>query len=679
MAVTTFLVDNANIFFSPGNWEKNSNVWARTNNIGAYIKTVFVGTDCSIELDLAFMGAGGPTPTIAYSVDGGAIQTSAGLTNSTTTVVVATGLSDSAHALQVWLKSHDEFSFSAWNTAGADFVKTTGIKVTGAAPALNAPTLRSKRGNVLGDSITKGENVLGGGYLESQMDPTQTWAQQLGASLDAEIGAVGWTSLGWNHSAFPDVPNFHTVSDAANTSWNLMYQGASRSFTGIDFILVNIGTNDADADATLIRTRVADFLTVARSTLPAGAKIYLMVPFEGYGSGFRRSPITQGFQDYQTGAPDANALLIDVGPEGRLPSSMVDQPDRLHPTQAGHDQLAPFVSSMILNGGYQRVPLASRRRRAIVPRHPRAARGRPAANFFSDQIFAIPLSQIFTQGLDATSTFIASLSKASNYAKSIAATSALTATIARTVLILRTLAVASTFNVALSRLVARFRALAVASTMTASLVVGRAYARTLAVGSPMTAAMTRARGVLLAVTSTFTALLMERAFYFRTLAVTSSFAVAIQRNITKLLAVASTFTAVLVKGRLTLRTLAITSAFVTALTSRLTYARALVVNSAFVAGITKRLFLSQLLAVSSPFTALISQRLLKNVGLAVSSVFGAVLAKVKIFFGIDTRTFTGKTNVAPRFTGLTLVDTRFHGTLDISPMFEGEIEVRPAA
>lgn len=101
------------------------------------------------------------------------------------------------------------------------------------------PTLRPKNILFYGDSITEGVNAecenpdptCRGGDLCANA-ATKTWGPTVAAALGAEYSQIGFGSLGWAVSGAGGVPALFTPGNDAKSSWNKVYDGTARDFTG---------------------------------------------------------------------------------------------------------------------------------------------------------------------------------------------------------------------------------------------------------------------------------------------------------------------------------------------------------------------------------------------------------------------------------------------------------------
>ena len=140
----------------------------------------------------------------------------------------------------------------------------------GASVAL--PYVAPKKVLILGDSITEGYLSVGPNASFSadtdSSDSTLSYAEQLGTLLGAEVGVVGFGGQGYGNGGQGSVPVF-------GSTYNFIYSVASRSFSGIDLVVINMGTNDGSSNTTAAITTVLNGLASAG----CGGTIILLEPF----------------------------------------------------------------------------------------------------------------------------------------------------------------------------------------------------------------------------------------------------------------------------------------------------------------------------------------------------------------------------------------------------------------
>jgi hypothetical protein len=250
-----------NVFYSPYNWYsdgggslqsnniKAGSTYAITNTPGAYLKTKFSGTSFSIDVDVsALTGASvlaANYPAIEYSVDGGA-WTRTQLASSSTTISIATGLSQGIHTVEIIFVGVMWSTNDRWTTP-VMALKITGISVD-SGKLLYSPTIKPKRAMFFGDSHSEGYEAGGVGTTVANQNARLAWPRLLADYLDAEYGVAGFAGQGYTVGGGGSVPN-------CQSAWNLYSSGKSRLTSGdftptADYIISGHGTNDSD-DSTL--------------------------------------------------------------------------------------------------------------------------------------------------------------------------------------------------------------------------------------------------------------------------------------------------------------------------------------------------------------------------------------------------------------------------------------------
>jgi lysophospholipase L1-like esterase len=257
-----------NILFSPYNWNVGVST-AKTINPGAYFKTVFTGTTCTLQFDMT--GIAAPYPQIAYQVDGTDAMTVVPIAASVT-ITIPSGTADYAakggHFLDLTIKSTTETQ-SRWSP------QATGVSLTGiildAGATISKPPALPLNALYYGDSITEGVRTINSTATNDtdRNDARNGWAFLTAKALGAEVGIVGFGATGFNQSGSGGVP-------ALPTSYNLIYSGVSRVFSPQpDFVVCNMGVNDA-GDITTNATTFLNGLLAATTT----AKIIVLRQFK---------------------------------------------------------------------------------------------------------------------------------------------------------------------------------------------------------------------------------------------------------------------------------------------------------------------------------------------------------------------------------------------------------------
>ena len=306
---------------------------------GAYVKLNFTGTDLSVTLDTSTLAgeAAGDLPYVGWWVDG--THTRQLIDSSTTTLTIASGLANAAHDVRIILEASGDCFVNRWNPPHS-ILRITALNVHG---TLSAPTLKTKRWLIFGDSITEGFNCLGSSSTSLDRDASHTWAQQFAAVHDAEAGTIGFGGQGWV-SLCPDLTHFHDPGVTSQQSWRYLWSGVDRSFSGIDAVFINHGTNDFDKDPANVRASVDDFLRVFRPAYPT-IQVYLIVPF----GGSIRPILTDAVNDWNASHGGGHDVkLLDLGDAGAV--DLTGTPgtysyDGVHPNQAGHSRLATLLDA----------------------------------------------------------------------------------------------------------------------------------------------------------------------------------------------------------------------------------------------------------------------------------------------------------------------------------------------
>jgi hypothetical protein len=262
--------NNAAIVYSPYTWNVQS-ASATTANAGAALRTLFTGSTCILNFNVAAMAS--PASQIWWRIDNGPwTQATLAATIACTVPAITAGNSDVPyHRLEVVVKSMTELQ-NRWNAGTSTRVVFTGLTLASGANVA-APLSAPLNLLIYGDSITEGVRALGefATYDTDRNDAMMGWAYHLGSLLGAEVGVVGFGAQGLAGAGSGNVP-------VLGTSWNLLYAGTSRSFTPLpDLIVINIGTNDGATNTVAAMTALLNNLI---TTCP-GKPIAVLRPFNG--------------------------------------------------------------------------------------------------------------------------------------------------------------------------------------------------------------------------------------------------------------------------------------------------------------------------------------------------------------------------------------------------------------
>jgi len=231
------------------------------------------------------------------------------------------------------------------------------------------PRPRSRRALFFGDSVTEGVGARYGpgstGDLHSN-DAVSTWATRVASALDAEYSIVAYGKIGWTLAGNGGVPPFFSSLDERLASWSFLWSGVPRVYDageeGLDFVFVNLGTNDGliggGGALRPVRRAVEEWLGLLRLAVGPDVKVFVVVPFGGFGARTPpRSAITSAFELYQQSAQDRNAFLLDLGEDAmagltgfRFGANGKYEPtaescDGIHPTTQRHGELGDLAAT----------------------------------------------------------------------------------------------------------------------------------------------------------------------------------------------------------------------------------------------------------------------------------------------------------------------------------------------
>lgn len=306
-----------------GRWDRRQPERAITVNSGSYVKARFQGTGITAFFDTALNQD--PFPTIAWKIDQGPWQEA----NITGSVVLAEKLSPGTHDLFLMARGLNEHQ-SRWSPPLVASITLTGLQPTSGqflpVPSENGPKLE-----FLGDSITEGVLVHGEKPRDTTPWPWLTdgrlsYAGQTAADLRAQWRQVGFGAQGITHGG-----SGGAVS--APDAFNFFYKDCPRDDWQPDAVIINQGTNDRGAQATVFKPAYETYLALIRAAYPK-AKIIALVPFCGAHADSIKSVIEE-----KKKAGDHLLYVIDA-------SSWLkagDYTDGLHPNIEGSTKAAKHL------------------------------------------------------------------------------------------------------------------------------------------------------------------------------------------------------------------------------------------------------------------------------------------------------------------------------------------------
>ncbi len=259
-ASTTIAPNNAAFLYSPFNWQVTASA-ATAWNAGAYFRTLFSGTSCTLNFDVSQNGT--PISQIWWRVDNGPwTQTAVAGAVPCATPAATSNADVPFHLLEVWFKSMDSTgALNRWNTPSQTAIRFQGLTLS-AGSTVMAPGAAPLRVLVFGDSIVEGIRAVGeaASMTPDNNDALFNWVSALREHLGAEIGFVGWGGTGFS-TTFANTPVF-------GTSYASLAAGVARSFSpSPDLIIINHGTNDGNANIQGAATAVVNALLATTSCL----------------------------------------------------------------------------------------------------------------------------------------------------------------------------------------------------------------------------------------------------------------------------------------------------------------------------------------------------------------------------------------------------------------------------
>jgi lysophospholipase L1-like esterase len=233
------------------------------------------------------------------------------------------------HTVEIAVKDVDERA-NRWVPPLQSGLQLTGFRLDRGARTLPAPAPSNRRIEFLGDSITQGVRALGPEIGVLGSDATKDYAWLTGRALRANFRQVGFGAQGILRPGGGQVP---TAAEALRL--NFAGSPIDPSFVP-RAVVVNQGTNDAlnAVDPQAFRAAYLDYLRRIRATWPS-AWIFAMRPLGGY--------LAQEIAGAVTAAADSRIVYVDS--TGWL--TVTDYQDGLHPTFAGHLQVARRLTPLI--------------------------------------------------------------------------------------------------------------------------------------------------------------------------------------------------------------------------------------------------------------------------------------------------------------------------------------------
>lgn len=250
------------LLYSPKNWEVTAS-YARTICAGAYARFAYTGSS-AVTLTFDVSKNATPLPFLRYRIDNqGWVDVALA---ASITIPVPSTTSWPAHEVEIVVRSTSE-ALTRWGDSTQTAVQLTGIDI--GSGTLRPVARRPRTGIVFGDSITEGVRTLNSTIAPSGNDVTTAWSFQLRDLVGAEIGVIGFGAVGWDQAGSGGVPGLLT-------SYSKINAATARTFDGLDFVVVNMGTNNSGTQA-MILAWIKEIL----GKLPSSCKLLVMRPFGG--------------------------------------------------------------------------------------------------------------------------------------------------------------------------------------------------------------------------------------------------------------------------------------------------------------------------------------------------------------------------------------------------------------
>jgi lysophospholipase L1-like esterase len=350
--------EDPSLFYSPWNWYGDGSA-VQTTHLGAWLKFGWTGRNLRLGVDVSMADragiAPGAYPVIGYSIDGGPYRILR-LARGDRERTLAANLPEARHRCQAYLRWIG-FGAERWR-AGRQVAlwRVTGLGLDPGSTAYRDPELRPRRALFFGDSILDAAFNLG-----AETDAFQAWAEVVAGRLDAEPGRVGFEGQSYSisgNASNGNVPALFIPENPRESTWDLLDSYHPRLAEGRfsprpDFVFLCHGANDAinHVPDDQVEASVRELLPRIRAAAGPSARIFVVVPFEG----FNRGPIGAAFGAYQRTSPDPGCHLLDLGDEAssRIIDVVEGKParrsfDGLHPNAAMHARLGALLADRVL-------------------------------------------------------------------------------------------------------------------------------------------------------------------------------------------------------------------------------------------------------------------------------------------------------------------------------------------
>lgn len=341
---TTIPVPNADIVFSPGNWDTIPNGQMGANQtllqstaIGAYFKTRFSGSaSFGVNFDFSqYADIPSGTLLVTANLDDGLEEVTLPVQQDVNLHTFFTDLSTGVHSVEVTLSASNSTVGSRWgdtNLSPSNVLRVLNVELD-AGGTLSAPSVFEDWDFFPGDSISEG--VRAAGTTVEPADHGKPYAWFIANALKSERCHLGYASTGWTRGGDGNMPPFISF-------WSNYSKGRPKTFaTPPKRVWIMMGQNDGNtADVT---TAALALIPQMRAAFPQ-AFIFLVPPPSGISATFLQAAVTQ----YRTATPgDKNVEYLDYlsiyangGISGISGSATAQSVDSLHPLEKENGKIA---------------------------------------------------------------------------------------------------------------------------------------------------------------------------------------------------------------------------------------------------------------------------------------------------------------------------------------------------
>jgi lysophospholipase L1-like esterase len=297
-----------------GRWDLSGPA-AITPYSGAHVTATFQGTGITARLDLSH--SVNPVTTVEWQIDGGPWTE----TNVAATMQLATGLPPGMHDVVFMARGMEELN-DRWIPPLVASLNFLGFDVEGGALVPTARPVRLKM-EFIGDSITEGVRVV----MNNATDPWHTNGRLAYPCLTAEALGAEWHQVGFGHQGILQAGHGNVPVAADSFDW--IYATVPRDTSWVaDVVVLNQGTNDANASSTAFQPAFAHYLDVIRAGYP-NALFFVLRPFGGY-----READIAAVTAAKIAAGDTKMFYVDT--TGWLTAA--DYTEGIHPNVMGHQK-----------------------------------------------------------------------------------------------------------------------------------------------------------------------------------------------------------------------------------------------------------------------------------------------------------------------------------------------------